>query len=294
MNGVGGLLARAGEVLRGASDSPHADASLLLAHALSRPREWLAAHPEATVDPAHLEQFLAACQRRRRGTPIAYILGHAGFYGREFLVDERVLVPRPETEHLVDEALRVLRRAQRDGRQPAVLDVGTGSGAIACTIAAETGLAVDATDVSPAALRVAARNAAELGVGGRCRFYQGDLAASVAGRRYDLLVANLPYVPTRDLPEPPDSAGFEPPQALDGGSDGLDCYRRLLRDAPALLAPGGTALLEAAPPTIAGLAALARSAFPDGAIEIGSDYAGLARYVGVEAPHAPSGSGGAR
>jgi release factor glutamine methyltransferase len=294
VNGVGALLGRAGEMLHGASDSPHSDASLLLAHALSRPREWLAAHPEATVDPANLEQFFASCERRRRGTPIAYILGHAGFYGREFFVDESVLVPRPETEHLIDAALRLLRRAQRDGREPAVLDVGTGSGAIACTIAAETGLTVDATDVSPAALRMAARNAAGLDVGGRCRFYQGDLAASVAGRRYDLLVANLPYVPTRDLPVPPDSAGFEPRQALDGGTDGLECYRRLLRDAPALLVPGGTALLEAAPPTIAGLAALARSAFPDGAIEIGSDYAGLARYVGVEAPHAPSRPAGAR
>ncbi len=294
MSGVGSALTRASEMLRGTSDSPRLDASLLLAHALERSREWLAAHPEDAVEPARLETLFAACERRRCGTPIAYILGRAGFYGREFAVDENVLVPRPETEHLVDEALRFLRRAMRDGGTPAVLDVGVGSGAIACTIAAETGLTVDGTDVSPGALRIAARNARRIGVGDRCRFHEGDAALPVAGRRYDLVVANLPYVPSRDLPAPPDPASFEPRAALDGGSDGLDCYRRLLCDAPALLAPGGMTILEAAPPTIAGLAALVRAAFPAAAVEIGRDYAGLARYVKAEVPNVSSEPGHAR
>ncbi len=252
------------------------DSLVLLAHALGRSREWIVAHPEQRVSRMQERAFMSLCERRARGTPVAYLLGSAGFYGREFLVDERVLVPRPETEHLVEEAIRFI---QQRGGSCRVLDVGTGSGAIACSIAAETNALVDATDVSHAAIAVAARNAERLAVFDRCQFRHGHLTAPVSKRRYDVVVANLPYVPTADLPQAPEAASFEPRVALDGGSDGLALYRRLLPQLPPLLDATALVLLEAAPPTVEGLDALARLALPGFTTSIGHDYAGLARYV---------------
>jgi release factor glutamine methyltransferase len=160
------------------------------------------------------------------------------------------------------------------------LDVGVGSGAIACSIAAEVPNAVvDATDVSQSARAMAERNALEMGVAGRVRTYFGAVANPVAHRWYDVVVANLPYVPTRNLPRPPAAAGFEPRGALDGGADGLDAYRQLLPQLPRLVAPGGLALLEAAPPTIRRLAELTRAHWADAAVEIRADYSGRDRYL---------------
>ncbi len=209
--------------------------------------------------------------------PVAYVEGSKGFFRREFIVDDRVLVPRPETEHLVEEAIAFL---QSSGRT-AVLDVGTGSGALACTSAAEVPSAcVDATDISPEALRVAQENARRLGVTARCRFVEADIAPRDAGC-YDLIVANLPYIPSRDVPEKPDPVGFEPRVATDGGPDGLAQYRKLLAVAPRLVHPGALVLLEAAPPTMPALRALAGRAFPAAAITVHRDYAGLERYIRI-------------
>ncbi len=144
-----------------------------------------------------------------------------------------------------------------------MLDVGTGSGAIACTIAAETNAFVDATDISPAALEVAARNAARLNVSHAAAFINGDLAEPVRGRRYDVVVANLPYIPSAELPSRPNPLAFEPRLALDGGPDGLALYRRFLPTAPELLEQGGALLLEAAPPTIQTLRELTQTTFPN-------------------------------
>jgi release factor glutamine methyltransferase len=205
--------------------------------------------------------------------PIAYLLGSAEFYGREFAVNETVLVPRPETEHLIDEALRFIRSGMH------VLDVGTGCGAIACTIAVETQAYVDGTDSSSSAIATAKQNARRLGLAQRCRFYHGDLAEPVRARRYNAVIANLPYVPTADLPRPPDSVSFEPREALDGGPDGLAHYRKLLPALPALLRGEALILLEAAPPTIFQLAEMIRITLPGFDVSVGNDYAGLARYV---------------
>jgi release factor glutamine methyltransferase len=267
-------------VLAKSSDSPRADALLLLERALGRPRAWIVAHDEAVVAARAAAEFAALCKRRASGTPIAYLLGYAGFYGREFVVNPRVLIPRPETEHLVDAAIAFInqREADRDN-PPLVLDVGVGSGAVACTLAAETQAAVDGTDTSHAAIELANENARRLEVVGRCRFYQGDLADPVQDRRYDLIIANLPYVPTRDLPKPPEPASFEPREALDGGHDGLDCYRRLLPATPHLLKPNALVLLEAAAPNIEALASLTRKSLPDFTISVCRDYAALPRYV---------------
>jgi release factor glutamine methyltransferase len=218
-------------------------------------------------------EFATLCGRRKAGEPIAHILGRVGFCGREFLVDKSVLVPRPETEHLVEEAIGFIQGPMR------VLDLGTGCGAIACTLAAETQASVDATDVSAAAIEVAAENARRLGVSTRCRFYCGDLAEPVREGRFDVVVANLPYIPTADLPQAPDSASFDPPEALDGGPDGLSLYRRLLPQLPPLLNDNALVLLEAAPPTMQELMELVRLTFPYFAIEGCNDYSGLARYV---------------
>jgi len=267
-------------LLSDSSESARADAQLLLAHALGRSREWAVAHPEALLPAEEARGFTALCERRRAGVPIAYLLGSAGFCGREFLVDESVLVPRPETEHLVEEAIEFIRERTypREG-VPKVLDVGTGCGVIACTIVSETNATVDATDVSNGALTLAIENARRLGVSERCRFYRGDLVEPVRGNRYDVVIANLPYVPSADLSQPPEPASFEPRLAMDGGPDGLELYRRLLSEIENLLNEEALLLLEAAPPTIESLRVLTQGALRNFVISVGHDYAGLPRYI---------------
>ncbi|MHB8147291.1 MAG: peptide chain release factor N(5)-glutamine methyltransferase [Vulcanimicrobiaceae bacterium] len=276
-------LAHAIDRLAATSDSPRADAQLLLAYALAKGREWLIAHADDPLDVATADRFDGYVVRRSKGEPIAYILASAWFYGREFIVNHAVLVPRPQTEHLIDEALAHLRgTGQGVGARRAVLDVGLGSGAIACTIAAELPEALVAgTEISPAALEVAKANARRLGVEARCEFMLGDLLAPVPGRRFDAVLANLPYVPTADIAPAPDPVSFEPQSALDGGPDGLSLYRRLLPDLPRMLNPGGLVLLEAAPPTMPGLAELARRVFERADVCVRVDYANSERFVRV-------------
>jgi release factor glutamine methyltransferase len=267
-------------MLRG-SESARFDALLLLEHQLGRRREWIVAHGEAPLDDLEARRFAESCARRAAGTPVAYLVGEGGFYGRSFLVSDRVLVPRPETEHVVEAALTFLGHLQRSSFE--VLDVGTGSGAIACTIAAENDRArVTGVDISPDAVAIAAQNARRLGVAERCAFARGDLTEPVEGRRFDVLVANLPYVPTAQIPTAPDPVGFEPRVALDGGADGLELYRRLLPAAPRLLDSGGLLLLEAAPPQMPALLALVRAAFPDGNPVCRDDYGGRPRFVQLD------------
>jgi len=285
---VAQTLARGIVALAKGGDSPRTDATLLLAHVLGRDRAWVVAHGETFLSAPQSAKFTSLCDVRARGTPLAYILGFAGFYGREFAVNEHVLVPRPETEHIVDEALAFVKTRVNPSLPKhfvTALDVGVGSGAIACTIAAENAnVFVEGTDTSLEALKVAEHNARRLNVIARCRFHYGDLAMPVGNRTFDVVVANLPYVPSADLPDPPEPSGYEPRKALDGGADGLDAYRKFLPAAPALLRPGGLMVLEAAPPTIDGLALLVGQAFPRIDFEVGEDYAGLARYLKLVVP----------
>ena len=221
--------------------------------------------------------------QRARGEPLAYVLGEAWFYGRRFGVDARVLVPRPETEHLIDAALAELRSRGSSRTRLRVCDVGTGSGAIALTLVAEEpDLDVVASDRSADALALARNNAVALGLAERVRFVAGDLAEPLRPfAPFDCVLANLPYVPTAEIPRVPDPVGFEPRVAVDGGADGLVLYRRLVRDLPALLAPEATAFLEAAPGTVEVLAELVAHELPAAHVEIGEDYGGLERYVAV-------------
>ena len=266
-------MATVASALDGASNE---DAPALLAHVLGRNRAWLIAHGADELGEQQRMAFAALCARRSAGEPLAYLVGAAGFYGREFTVDANVLVPRPETEHLIDEALAFLRPQAG----PRIVDVGTGSGAIACTLAAELPAArVDAVDISLEALRVARENALRLRVGDRVRFFRGYLLQPVSGNRYDCVLANLPYVPSADIAPRPDPVSFEPRLALDGGRDGLDLYRALLNEVTSVLVPGGCLLLEAAPPIMDALEKCVREAFPECSTVVGNDYGGRARFI---------------
>lgn len=248
-----------------------ADREALLAFVTGRTRAAVRAGLCDKLSAEQQRRYDDLLERSMAGEPLAYLLGSAGFYRREFLVDPRVLIPRPETEHLIDAVLA------HGGTR--FLDVGTGSGAIACTLAAELADArVDAVDSSPDALDVARENARRLNVADRVRFHHGDLLEPVADNTYDAIVANLPYVPDGD-----GDAGlrFEPAVALYAGPDGLDAYRRFFAAAPPFVRPGGLVLAEGAPPIAPGLLALARAAFPHARVSLERDYGGRERYVAV-------------
>jgi release factor glutamine methyltransferase len=232
--------------------TPRLDAEVLTAHALGLPRVQLYVQFDRPLLPTELAAIRESVKRRQAGESVAYIVGKKEFWGLELAVDARVLVPRPDTETLVDEALERIGRA--GGRAPEeapppkaaprVADVGTGSGAIAVTLAKERPDAVVfATDISPDALAVARANAERLGAA--VTFLEGDLEAPLIPHApFDLVVANLPYVRAGDLAGLAPEVRAEPTRALDGGADGLALVRRLVAAAPALLAPGGALALE--------------------------------------------------
>ena len=227
------------------------DAQLLLLQALARPdhqRAWLLAHDTDPVDAATLERLDALALRRLQGEPLAYLSGRKDFFGLTLLVDARVLVPRPDTETLVDWALEVLDEASAQAA-PAqaltlrALDLGTGSGAIALALkASRPALQVDATDYSADALAVAQTNAQRLGLA--LQFHQGSWLAALPGStaRFDLIVSNPPYIAAQDPHLP--ALAHEPLQALVSGADGLDDLRQIIVQAGAHLQPGGWLLLE--------------------------------------------------
>jgi release factor glutamine methyltransferase len=264
------------------------DAVFLLAHAGGVSRQEMIAHRERELSAEVAERFAALVAERERGMPLAYVTGEAGFYGRMFGVDPRVLVPRPETELAVEWAVRHLRAIGRENG--AAADVGTGSGAIAVTLACELpGLSVYASDVSQDALAVARHNAARNNVFQHVTFLHGDLAAPLLPYApFDCVVANLPYVPSAECAPAPDPVSFEPLLARDGGAgDGLDFYRRLVADLPKLAAPRGIAVLEAGPANARALEALVRAALPHAGVETIPDYAGLDRLVVAVIPPEP-------
>jgi release factor glutamine methyltransferase len=277
---VAEALRRAARRLQHVGETGGLDASRLLEHITQRDRAGLLMAADVPLDAATTAEFERLVVRRERGEPVAYIIGDTGFYGRTFFVDERVLVPRPESEHVVEAVVDDLRARRKTAG--VVVDVGTGSGALGITLACELPeLAVYATDISRDALSVARRNAAHNGVFRRCTFLAGDLLEPLKrfGERVDAVVANLPYIPAHDVPSAPNPAGFEPRVALDGGPDGLDVYRRLLTQIERVAAADAAVFLEAAPGTIEPLATLVEAHFPTAFIEIGEDYSGLERFV---------------
>jgi release factor glutamine methyltransferase len=250
-------------------DSPRLDAEVLLAEATGRERADLAADPDAAVDPGAARRFGAMVRRRIRREPVAYILGRRGFRHLELAVDSRALIPRPETELLVEIALEL--------KPSSVLDVGTGSGAVALAVADEIpGAEVTATDTSEPALALARENAARLGLGGRVSFERGTVPP---GRRFDLVVANLPYVREDEMSSlEPEITEYEPPQAVVAGEDGLEAISVVAAASSAALTEEGAIALEVG----AGQAGAAAELLVDlgfAQVEGRQDLAGVPRVV---------------
>jgi release factor glutamine methyltransferase len=216
------------------------DAELLLLNVLGRDRAWLLTHPEATLTAAQAAQYDGWLERRAAQEPVQYIVGTQEFWGLRLRVTPDVLIPRPETEHLVEAALERLP----DNTRARIADVGTGSGAIAIALAtARPQARVTALDLSQAALEVACENAQRHGVSGRMRFLASDLLAAVHEERFAMIVSNPPYIPDGEVLEP-QVVDFEPHPALFAGAEGLDVYRRLIPEAERALEPEGWLLME--------------------------------------------------
>ena len=265
-----------------ATETPELDAEVLLRHVSGLTRAGLLAGLDRALTPEQNRYYAELVSRRARGEPVAYIVGMKEFFGIELCVDRSVLIPRPETEAVVERALACL---PGDGGGRVVADVGTGSGAIALAISVNrVGAQVYATDTSEAALSMAKQNAERVAGAGwnrRLTFRHGALLAVVRGP-VDVLCANLPYIPTDELAKLPASVrDYEPWSALDGGADGLDVYRALFESLPGRLNRSGVILMESDPRQAEALRALAIAALPGARCEILKDLAGDDRVVEV-------------
>ncbi len=303
---IGEHLAAAVERLRASgSESARLDAELLLAHALGVERTTILAHPEGAVGPEAAGRLHDSVERRAAGEPVAYIRGLKEFHGVAFAVDARALIPRPETEVLVDLALgaigeRLARAPRPPGTPPlTVADVGTGSGAIAVALAVALRrrgmlgeVEIVASDASDGAADLARENAVAQAVGDRVAVIAADLLPPpgrpagllVVPDQFDVVCANLPYIPSAVVPGLPVAASFEPRDALDGGPDGLDVIRRLLAALPERVAAAGVALLEIGDGQGPALRATAAERLPGWAVRLEPDLAGTPRVAVIEAP----------
>jgi release factor glutamine methyltransferase len=279
------------------SESPRLDAELLLGNAIGADRTAIVAHPTAPVGADAEAAYRAGLERRAAGEPVAYIRGIKEFYGLAFSVDPRALIPRPETERLVElaeaEVMRRLGAAARPLGSPPIrlLDVGTGSGAVAIAVlvmlrrrGAAADVSVVAIDSSPDALELARENAVGHAVADHLSFLEADLLPPVIVDPYDVVLANLPYVRTDALAGLPIAASFEPVIALDGGPDGLAVIGRLMARLPEALAPDGLALLEIGADQGEAIVELAGATLPTWHISVLPDLAGLPRVARLQPP----------
>ncbi len=284
---VADLLADISARLVDVTDSPDLDAQVLLAHLTGKPRTWLAAHPDSPLSDLELASAREAVSKLIAGTPLPYILGHWEFFGLDFEITPDVLIPRPETELLVEQALLWLQsRPATNFSSLRAADVGTGSGCIAVSLAHHVrDLRVLATDLSLPALEVARHNALRHNVANRVDFVQCDLlpphpAPLPTESHFDVICANLPYIPTKTLEHLP-IFGREPTLALNGGNDGLDPIRHLLKIAPEWLAPDGLILLEIEAGQGMAAVSLAYDSFDKATINLRRDLAGKERLVAI-------------
>ncbi len=277
------------------SDSARLDAELLLAQTLGIDRTGVLAHPDAPVGADARQAFETAVERRERGEPVAYIRGFREFHGLAFATDARALIPRPETELLVDAAIdEIVARLTANPRAPSapalrVVDVGTGTGAIAVSVLAALRrrkmadqVLMIAIDVSSDALQLARENAVGHGVADRMVFVAADLLPYHVEPPYAVVCANLPYVPTDELPTLAPELAYEPRSALDGGPDGLDVVRRLLDRLPTVTEADGVALLEIGAEQGDAVAREVADRLPGARCTVMPDLAGRPRLVRIE------------
>jgi release factor glutamine methyltransferase len=251
------------------------EGQVLLAQLLGRPRSWVLAHPEVEVTPEQAHSFENDLSKLQLGAALPHLLGWWEFYGRRFRITPSVLIPRPETELMVETALQRMQDGER------ALDIGTGSGCVAVTLSAErTGSMVLATDLSLAALSVARSNAVLHSVQDRVHFLAADLLRGLRGR-FDVICANLPYISSVELGAL-DVAKREPELALDGGHDGLVLIRRALADLPGRLRASGTALFEIDPRQADRVVEAAASRFRMSSIDIAPDLSGKPRLLIIQ------------
>jgi release factor glutamine methyltransferase len=263
------------------SDTPQLDAQVLIAHVVGKSRSWVLAHPEAHLGAANQAKIEHAVEHLEAGMPLPYVLGNWEFYGLNFILTPDVLIPRPETELLVDRALAWLRAHPRSRR---AADIGTGSGCIAVSLGVHIpDLTVCAHDISSSALRAARRNIAHYHLEERVQTLQSDVRKPLplARSSMDMICANLPYIPGHRLRKL-DVYQSEPSLALEGGQEGLDLIVPLLEHAPDVLAPGGIILLEIDARQGTRVRELAQEAFPGAAPTLEQDLAGLDRMLVVE------------
>jgi len=282
---AGSLLTEAVELLSAAGiNEPRSEASLLLRELLRVSKAWLMAHPEAIVSPDQQRRYVSSVERRAAHEPAAYIIGHREFFGLDLEVGPSVLIPRPETEMLVELAIDACERLlPAKGRDLVAADLGTGSGAVAIALAVRRpAIRIVAVDASQAALEVAMRNAERHRVMRGIEFRIGDLLEGV-DERLDLLVANLPYVPSDEVDRlMPEVGRYEPRAALDGGPDGTMLIQRAMEQARGIMEAPATLLFEIGEGQGMALSESARSLYPGADIRVIRDYTGLERVLSID------------
>lgn len=258
-------------------DSPRLDAEVLLSHVLDKERIYLYVHFDEPLEKDELARYREMIKKRVLRMPVAYIIGSREFMGLPFRVTPAVLIPRPDTEILVQAALDRLKGQE----QPLLADIGTGSGAVCLSLLHYLPeLRAMTVDISPEAVAVAQENADALGVADRIAFFTGDLLAPLQGEVFDAIVSNPPYIPDGDIAGlEPEVRTYEPMNALAGGADGLDFYRRLIKEGTPFLRAGGFMAFEAGIHEAAAIAELASAEPVLGKTEILKDYAGIDRVV---------------
>ena len=266
------------EALFEVSDTPNLDAQTLLAHRLGKPRSWILSHPDECLSETISTSFLRDIEELRMGVPLPYVMEHWEFFGLDFTLTPDTLIPRPETELLVEQAVNWL---DLHPERRLAADLGTGSGCIAVSLTKiKPDLSVIATDISFPALKVARKNSYRHKVGERVHFLQADLFPPIAPR-FDLICANLPYIPTQTL-QTLKVSQREPNLALDGGENGLGLIIRLLESAPDHLSHGGFLLIEIESSQGAEVQRHAQDAFPSAEISLKRDLSGHDRLITIE------------
>jgi release factor glutamine methyltransferase len=280
------MLAASSRLKESGAETPQLDAAVLMAHVLGVSKTWLYAHPSRSLTDDEITRFEGLARRRMAHEPVAYLVGYRSFFGLDITVDRRVLIPRPETEQLVERVLVHARRLVDDGQQPRIVDVGTGSGAIAVATAVNVPTSiVYATDLSDNALAVAAQNVWRYGLGEQVQLLPGFLLEPLP-EPVHIIVANLPYIAVPDLEELPcEIVNFEPVLALNGGPDGLAVIRDLLAmlvdpvQRRQKLLPGGRVFLEIGYDQGPRACGLAQQMLPDCRVEVLRDYADRDRIL---------------